>query len=175
MDQQVVRNLSSGGVAVIPTDTIYGLVGNALNLQTVERIYKIKGRSPEKPFIILISDMAQLNLFGITPTDELNTYWPGPVSIILPCDNEKFRYLHRGTGSLAFRLPAKDDLRQLLSKTGPLVAPSANPEGEQPAATVAEAKAYFGRLVDGYQGASKLIGAPSRLIKITNGEVEVLR
>jgi len=148
--------LRQGGVVIMPTDTIYGIVGLALNRETVERIYKIKKRAPEKPCIILIGDKKELEKFSINLSLEqekvLEKYWLSadgaegsePTSIIFDCPDDKFEYLHRGTKTLAFRLPAQAELRELLRQTGPLIAPSANPEGLPPALDTAKAKEYFG-------------------------------
>lgn len=170
--------LKKGGIAVIPTDTLYGIVVSALNRAAVENLYTIKKRDPQKPYIILISSLEDLELFGIklSPSEEsiVSEYWPGPVSIILECDNEEFAYLHRGKHSLAFRMPAKDSLRELLKYTGPLVAPSANPEGQPPAKTIDQAVAYFGDSVAEHV-AGEITDRPSKIIKLTDGEVEILR
>jgi L-threonylcarbamoyladenylate synthase len=129
--------------------------------------------------IILIGKISDLKLFGINIKGKtakiLKKFWPGPVSIILPCRNQKFQYLHRGTESLAFRLPKKADLLKLLQKTGPLVAPSANIEGEKPAQNLDEAQKYFGTYIDFYVDGGELEGKPSELIKISNNKVEILR
>ena len=171
--------LNSGGIGVIPTDTIYGLVGQALNPDTVEQLYKVRQRKPDKPFIILISQLKDLELFDIQPDEKtraiLGKVWPGKVSIVLPCRSDKFSYLHRGTNTLAFRLPDKKDLIEILKTTEPLVAPSANPEGLEPAHTIEEAKKYFGEEVDFYVDGGRLDSPPSTLIKIVDGEIEVLR
>ena len=161
------------------TDTIYGIVGLALKKEVVENIYKLRERNPSKPMIILIGSIRDLGFFGIKidkiTQKILEKFWPGKVSIILPCPSKKFIYLHRGTRSLAFRLPDKPDLIEILGKTGPLVAPSANPEGEPPAKTVEEAKKYFGQKVDFYLDEGELTSLPSTLIAIENGEVIVKR
>jgi L-threonylcarbamoyladenylate synthase len=171
--------LSNGGVGVLPTDTIYGIVGSALNPRTVARIYKLRRRNLKKPMIILIGSLGDLRLFGITPDRAtlkiLKKFWPGNVSIILPCKIKRFLYLHRGTKALAFRLPKPIWLCQLLQKTGPLVAPSANWEGKLPARTIGEAKKYFGKEVDFYVDAGLMNSTPSMLIKIEKGKVIVLR
>jgi L-threonylcarbamoyladenylate synthase len=171
-------SLKSGHIGVIATDTIYGIVGQALNQQTVKRIYNVKKRTPTKPFIILISDLSDLNLFGVTISKNIEVaasrYWPGPVSIILDCPNQRFEYLHRGTSTLAFRMPAKQDLRDILKITGPLVAPSANPEGLTPASTIDEAEGYFGNQVDFYTEGI-VNSKPSKIIKITGDTKEIIR
>jgi L-threonylcarbamoyladenylate synthase len=172
--------LRGGGICVIPTDTIYGVVGQALDQGTVDRLYAVKRRAPDKPLIILIASIEDLARFGVSlgPFERatLASLWPGKVSVILPCDEERFAYLHRGMNSLAFRLPKDEWLRKMLERTGPLVAPSANPEGLPPAETVEEAKVYFGETVDWYLDAGRRIGgAPSTLVSIADGKPVVLR
>ena len=121
----------------------------------------------------MIADVSDLALFSV-PINEvtnqlINQYWPGPVSIII--------------GGQAFRLPADEKLRDLLRQTGPLVAPSANPEGLPPATTIEEAKKYFsaeggsasGGGVDWYEDGGTIVGKPSKLIEIKDGTVRVLR
>lgn len=177
--EDLINILKNGGVGVLPTDTQYGLVALALNQKAVERIYQLKKRSPNKPFIILISSIDALKLFEITLDDFSSKYlaeiWPNPISVVLPCLSKKFAYLHRETNSLAFRIPDKQDLLDILQKTGPLIAPSSNPEGLTAAKTIKEAKKYFGDTVDFYEDGGKLDAAPSTLIKIENKKIHILR
>ncbi|MEK7195490.1 MAG: L-threonylcarbamoyladenylate synthase [Patescibacteria group bacterium] len=173
------KTLIKGGIGVIPTDTIYGIVGSVLSLAAVKRIYRLRRRNPKKPMIILIGSLAQLRLFGIYVSlrDKkiIKRLWPGKVSIVFPCKRKNLSHLHRGTGTLAFRLPARKNLRDLLIGVGPLVAPSANIEGKPPANTTGEARKYFGNKVDFYIDAGKLISPPSTLVTIKNGKIIVLR
>ena len=177
--EKVIQTLLDGGIGILPTDTLYGVVANAHRKGAVERIYTLKGRDENKPFIILISDVADLSHFGIKITKQnkafLDLVWPGPVSVILPCTLKKYVYLHRGTQSLAFRLPKNASLRALLAETGPLVAPSANPQGKTPAYTLAEAKKYFAKDVDFYVSGGRKEGKPSRIVSLVSGEPVVLR
>lgn len=171
--------LRQGGVGVIPTDTIYGIVGAASEKKTVERIYKLRRRNSEKPFIILISAIADLKKFGV----KLDKYhqaflkeaWPGPISVILSAPDKKLAYLHRGKKSLALRLPSEPALCALIKKTGPLVAPSANWEGERPARTIKEAQKFFGPDVEFYMDAGRIVSKASTLIDFTGKEPVVLR
>lgn len=176
---KAIPTIVGGDIAVIPTDTIYGIVAQATNPSAVQKIYDVKQRNPSKPFIILISSLDDLKLFEIplskTVNDLLDTYWPGPVSIILDCPNPQFEYLHRGTDALAFRLPQNEKIRQLIKVTGPLVAPSANPEGLPTATNISEAKAYFdGRITCYIEG--DVNTNPSKIIRITgDGSEEIIR
>ncbi|MFA7208843.1 MAG: L-threonylcarbamoyladenylate synthase [Parcubacteria group bacterium] len=173
---EIIKN---GGVGVLPTDTVYGLVASALQPASVERIYRLRKRNPDKPMIILISSLEDLKLFDIKLDEEskkiLMTFWPGQVSAILPCPSEKFVYLHRGQDSLAFRWPDKKDLLELLRKTGPLVAPSANQEGKEAAKTIAEAWKCFGEKADFYVDGGLLDSPPSTLVAIENGKLAIKR
>jgi L-threonylcarbamoyladenylate synthase len=164
----------------MPTDTIYGIVGSALSVPTINRIYTLRKRNPEKPSIILIGDAKELEKFSVVLSseqeDRVKTYWPGPTSIILDCPGTEFSYLHRGTKTLAFRMPVKQELRDLLIKTGPLIAPSANPEGLTPAQNISDAQNYFGENVDLYIDGGILVGKPSKIIKLhKDGTVNILR
>lgn len=173
-------SLRAGAVAVIPTDTLYGLVALATDKEAVERVYALKKRTPTKPCIILISSIDELQIFGVSVDEDrlrvLNKYWPGPVSIILPCDKTTPEYLHRGTYTLAFRLPSDAGVLALVAASGPLIAPSANPEGLPPATTIDEAKAYFGDAVDVYiDGGVRSSKSSTLLIVDEAGEVTVVR
>lgn len=166
-------------IGVILTDTIYGLVGSALSEEVVERVYEIKKRNLKKPLVVLISSIDDLkNIFEVNLNEQclkiLKEFWPGKVSVVLPCS--KFSYLHRGLNSLAFRVPQKKELRELLKKTGPLFATSANKEGEAPATSIKEAKKYFGKEVDFYVDGGLPSKEPSLIVRLKNeNELEVLR
>ena len=150
----IVPILLSGGIGIFPTDTIYGMIGSAFKKETVERIYKLRKRELKKPMIVLISSANDLRMFGIDLNAKQKSViaklWPGKISIAFDCKSKKLNYLHRGTFSLAFRIPKDENLVKILKKTGPLVATSANIAGEKPAQTIDEAKKYFENKVDFY-------------------------
>ena len=175
-----IKTIQNGGVAVMPTDTLYGIVGKALQESVIERIYSIKQRKPDKPCIILIGNIKELKNFSVilssAQESELKKYWPGPISIILDCYNDSLKYLHRGTRTLAFRLPINASLRKLLMATGPLNAPSANLEGLPPAQNIKQAQEYFGDLVDLYIGEGEISGPASKVLRLhKGGSVSILR
>jgi L-threonylcarbamoyladenylate synthase len=179
-DEKLREVLKSGAVAVMPTDTIYGIVGSALKRETIKKIYDLKKRAPEKPFIILIGNLNDIEKFSIELSYDLRktlaSYWPSPISIVIDCPNDEFEYLHRGTNTLAFRMPKEESLLLLLSEVGPLVAPSANTEGMPPAEDIEQAKSYFGDGVSHYLDRGKIIGKASKLIKLNkDNSIDILR
>jgi len=177
--KKAIQILQNGGVGVLPTDTLYGVVGSAFSKKAVSKIYKLKKRNPKKPPIILISSVSDLLLFKVKVDAKLKKMltrlWPGKVSVILPCRLKKYTYLHRGTKTLAFRVPASIEVRKLLKKTGPLIAPSANPEGKKPAVSINQARKYFDDAADFYVGGGKRSLKPSTLIAIRNNKIQLIR
>lgn len=170
--KEIIETIKVGGIGVIPTDTMYGIVGSALNKKTVERIYTVRERNKTKPLIILISSIKDLKNFGVkgVPEKFLKTLWPNKITVILPSPTKKFEYLHRGQGKLGFRIPDDKNLILLLKKTGPLVAPSANLEGEKPSKSIKEAQKYFGANVDFYVDKGNLPIKPSTIIEVVGNE-----
>ena len=173
---ELSKTLLRGGIAIMLTDTIYGIVGRADNEATVERIYEAKQRTPSKSPIVLIGDISQMfDAYSDDIARHFAEYWPGSNSLILPSTHAP-EWITRGNNSVAYRLPGDENLRALLRVTGPLIAPSANPEGEPPATTIAEAKAYFGDTVDHYEdGGHCATAAPSSLYDMRSGSAVKIR
>jgi len=168
-DANLIKVLQNDGVAVMPTDTLYGIVGKVQNEDVVNRIYSIRKRNPDKPCIILIGDSKELEKFSITLSEEQKKViknFSVPTSFILDCSDEKFTYLHHDTKTLAFRIPTSSELRDLLIKTGPLIAPSANLEALHPSENILEAKKYFGDSVDLYVDGGIIKSKASKIIKL---------
>ncbi len=171
--------LKEGKIIVAKTDTLYGILADALNERAVEKIYEIKGRKKDKPYIVLIPDIRYLKLFDAEISDkEKKLLKKKGITVIIPLkEPEKFRYLHRGKNELAFRIPEDKELIDLMEdiKT-PLVAPSANPEGKPPAKNIKEAVNYFGEMVDMYIDGGEISSEkPSTIVKVENGEIKVIR
>lgn len=175
--QDVTKLLCSGAIGVIRTDTLYGLVCRAADQVAVERIYAIKGRDDTKSPIVLVSNINQL--FDRPSAEErvvIESVWPGPVSVIIH-STQAPEWIRRQNDSVAYRMPANDALCALLEKTGPLIAPSANPQSQPPALSIEEAMNYFGSFVDFYvEGGIVESSMPSKLLRIdSKGNIERLR
>lgn len=176
-DPELSRILLSGGIGVLRTDTLYGVVASAANEAAVERVFALKGRDDNKSPIVLIANKSQL-FDAVDSASEkiLSNVWPGPVSVIIPAVHAP-DWIQRGNQSVAYRLPDDSRLQQLLTSTGPLIAPSANPQGQPPAMTIQEAIKYFGDSVDFYVDGGQVHNATaSQLLQVQpNGGVKRLR
>jgi L-threonylcarbamoyladenylate synthase len=152
-------------------------VADSTNEAAVRRIYELKGRDDDKSPIVLISEISQIFDELIPEHKAYVTHaWPAPVSVIIP-SRQAPTWIRRGNDSVAYRMPADDDLRRLIDQTGPLIAPSANPQGMQPAMNIREAKYYFGDNVDFYVDGGKVEDPrPSQIMKFeSDGEVTRIR
>lgn len=173
-DSQLVAAIKAGQVGVLPTDTIYGLVGSAANQAAVARLYGLKSRE-HKPGTVIAADIDQLVGLGVPRRylKAVEQFWPNPISIEIP---HHIDYLSQQTGRQAFRIPKDPKVQALLKQTGPLITTSANPPGEPPANNLAEAQRYFGDQVDFYVDGGNLSNRPpSTIIRIIDDEIEIIR
>lgn len=175
--QMAQKILLQGGVGIMATDTVYGLIARADNPEAVKRLYALKHRE-RKPGTIIAASLQQLVDLGVEQKylDRVKQWWPNPLSIVIPTGPSLF-YLHQGLDSLPFRIPKDEKLRQILEQTGPLATSSANHPGEPTSSTIQQAWDYFGTNVDFYIDGGDLSGrVPSTIIRVTgDGKIETLR
>jgi L-threonylcarbamoyladenylate synthase len=178
----VSRLLRDGGVAIIPTDTVYGLAASIYQEGAVERVYAIKKRGVEKRVPILLATAADLPLLVEDIPHAawilISLYWPGPLTLVLPADNMVPRWMLAGGRTVAVRVPFGQSCLQLLQSVGePLVGTSANVAGQIPALTAAQAQVQLGSLVDAVlvDDDAPLQGAVSTVVEVTDAGVIVHR
>ncbi len=127
--------IKRGGIVAIPTETVYGLAGNALDGAVTDKIYAAKGRPSDNPLIVHISDISQwAPLVKEIPESALalaSEYWPGPLTVILPKSEIVPDKVSGGLSTVAVRMPSDKVARRIIEKSGvPLAAPSANTSGK---------------------------------------------
>lgn len=168
--------LQPAAVAVIPTDTVYGVVARAQDEAAVQRLYALKHRE-QKPGTVIAANLTQLEQLGFKHRylKAVEQYWPGAVSVIIPLSDPALTYLHQGKCALAVRIPNNPELQELLFATGPLMTSSANDPGKPTATTIQQAQAYFGDKVDVYVDGGAIENPPSTIIRIIDDAVEVVR
>ncbi|MDR1969764.1 MAG: tRNA (guanosine(46)-N7)-methyltransferase TrmB [Candidatus Nomurabacteria bacterium] len=185
MTNEVIETLARGDLVVMRSDTIYGIFASALDKQAVEKLHKIRKRSQENGFIVLIDSVktaAQMVEINDTMQKKLAAIWraDSATSVILPAIGLKEKWLADTCETeprICFRVPNDKELRKLLIKTGPLVAPSANLPSKPPASNIAEARAYFGDTIDLYiDGGKPHDTTPSRVITFDdNYDIKTIR
>lgn len=126
--------LEKGELVAVPTETVYGLAGNALNADAVARIFETKKRPSFDPLILHTDTIEKVRQFVVDIPEPLNilaeTFWPGPLTLLLPRKKIIPDLVTSGLDTVAVRIPSHNLIRSLLSILDfPLAAPSANPFG----------------------------------------------
>lgn len=176
---EVVRG---GGVIAFPTETFYGLGVNPFNVQAVQRLYDLKGRSPQtSPILVLIRSRHELQalISEITPAAErlMQACWPGPLTLVFRAGGAVPSVLTAGTGTIGVRLSAYPDVQRVLDVIGgPLTGTSANRAGQPPATTAEEVERAFGVDVDLIvNGGPTPGGLPSTVVDTTVSPPRLIR
>jgi len=179
------RALGAGEVAIIPTDTVYGLACAAQDAGALERLYALKGRSADKPAAVLFTGvdaaLGALPELGPRTRRAFAALLPGPVTLLVDDPEGRFALAGRGgTGTVGVRVPALEGvLAPLGSLTRPVAQSSANHSGGPDAAELAEVPADIRRGCAVELDAGPLPGTPSTVLDLrgleATGDYEVLR
>ena len=174
--------LRVGGLVGFPTETVYGLGANALNDLAVAKIYEAKGRPSFNPLIVHVATVKEALALGEFSADALklaHTFWPGPLTLVVPrrADCKISLLASAGLPSIALRVPGHPLALQLLRKIGlPLVAPSANPSGRISPTTAQHVRDGLGDKVDYVlDGGACAVGVESTIISFLDEGPRLLR
>lgn len=182
--QKALAVLRKGGVVVFPTDTVYGLLCDATNEQTVDKLCRVKERPAGKAISIFVSDFEMARQYvELTPDIEptLHTMLPGPYTVILPSKHRVVRALESEKGTLGIRIPQDERVVELVRAFGkPVTATSANLASRPPHYSIESFEKQIGvhrrGLVDLVVDGGKLpYRKPSTVVDFTTGDIQVLR
>jgi len=166
--------LRTGALVAFPTETVYGLGGDATNGTAVAGIYAAKGRPSFNPLIVHVGSVDEAKRYAIWngAADILATFWPGPLTLVLPLRTPSplASLTTAGLQTVALRIPAHPAARALLSTFGgPLAAPSANLSGRiSPTTTAHVARGMSGRIAAILDGGPCAVGLESTIVGLTD-------
>lgn len=173
--------LKDGGLVAFPTETVYGLGGDALNPDSSKKIYAAKGRPSDNPLIVHISNMEALKpIVKEIPEDAVRLaekFWPGPLTMIFNKTDMVPLETTGGLNTVAVRMPSNPIARALIdAEGGYIAAPSANLSG-RPSPTVAKfvIEDMDGRIDMIIDGGSSDVGLESTIVDFTEGKPIILR
>lgn len=180
--EEAAEIIKSGGLVGMPTETVYGLAGNALDGAAVAKIYEAKGRPSFNPLIVHVASARQAEEVAVM-SDQVRevaaAFWPGPLTIVLPRkDDSKISELATaGLDTVAVRVPNHKVARELLNAAGvPIVAPSANKSTTISPTTPAHVADSLGEGVDMILAAGACdVGLESTVLDLSGGVPVVLR
>lgn len=130
------KHLAAGEIALLSTDTLPGLSGDPANPQAVKKIQELKKRSENKPFLLLVGDLAaaqELTVFSPLALAIAKEFWPGPLTLVLPRKKGILPKFFPNEKTLAIRVPAHKSLLNFLNNywLQPLISTSANLAGTE--------------------------------------------
>lgn len=177
--------LARGALVAMPTETVYGLAGDARNPQAVAAIYQAKGRPSFNPLIVHVPDLATAERYAVfdAPARALAAaFWPGALTLVLPLrpDAGIAGLVTAGLDTVAIRVPAHPAAQALLRRfDGPLAAPSANPSGRISPTTAAHVAdpdtGLGGRIAAVLDAGACAVGVESTILGWVAGRPRLLR
>jgi L-threonylcarbamoyladenylate synthase len=179
--EQAVKEIQSGGVVMIPTDTLYGLAVDPRNRNAIERLFTVKGRAPSNAVAMICADLEQVEReFGLLSdlAKELSRlFWPGPLTMVIDGNNLMKKNGISLDGSVGVRVPSHPVARALAHAVGhPITATSANRSGERAPQAVTEASKTILESVGLILDAGELIGGlPSTIVDVRTKPVRLVR
>lgn len=173
--------LRAGGVVAYPTETYYGLAVDPFNPAALARLFTLKGRSPDKPVLLIIDNSSQLSglVSEIPPvfTIPMQQFWPGPLTLVFPGAVSLPEMLTGYRGTIGVRVSSHPVARELVRAFGlPVTATSANLSGYPPAITAGGVREQLGGKVDAViDGGETPGGLGSTLLDCCEGKLRLLR
>lgn len=177
----IVGKLRKGSVGVFPTDTVYGIGCDALNLQALEKLYNIKHRSSNKPICILVSNIDMVKKFtkSINNIEQklMEHFWPGDLTIIFNKSSLAPDLLTSGLDTVGIRMPNNKVCLDIITKLGnPIAMSSANISNELPDSNIKNLLRDFDNKVSFIINSGDLkAGTPSTIVKVENNNIKLIR
>jgi len=173
--------IQAGGIVVYPTETLYGIGGNALDARAIQRVRSVKKRKDHKPILVIVPTIeAVAPLVREIPAAAevlMKTFWPGALTLVFKASETVPPELMEGSSTIGVRVPSSPLCIKLLILAGvPITSTSANISGEQPQRSIKEIKTALASGVDLYlDGGTLPESKPSTVVDVSDGLPRVLR
>ena len=178
--EKICEVINNGGLVITPTDTIYGIMADAINEDAVRRVYDVKKRGYNKPLIVLMDSFEMVEQY----TEELSEmekklmhkFWPGLVTFILKKNDKISNLITSGNDTVGVRIPDNNDLLEIIRcLKRPVVSTSANIT-ETPVITCIEMlEADIVNSVDYIEDGGLIENESSTIIKVNEKDIKILR
>ncbi|MDD5561035.1 MAG: L-threonylcarbamoyladenylate synthase [Candidatus Omnitrophica bacterium] len=169
---QAAKVIADGGLVVIPTETVYGIAANALDKNTLDKLYEIKKRSKDKPFALLIADKIKVDELAsdipVAAYKLMHKFWPGPLTILLKAPSG---------GKVGLRMPDDQVALKIVERSAvPVACPSANISGSAAPVNFAEAIKDMNGLVElALDAGEAKIGMESTIVDLSVEPLKITR
>ena len=177
--EKAAKLIRDGNVVALPTETVYGLAADALNIVAVQKIFDLKKRPADNPLIVHVANTDQsFTLADIESNDFFRLteeFWPGPLTLVLPKKPQVLDIITAGLGTVAVRMPDHPKMLSVIENTGPVAAPSANRSGKPSPTRPEHVEDDFGEEFPIVDGGSCSVGIESTVLDISGDTPVILR
>jgi len=179
--EEAVRSLSSGGVVVFPTDTLYGLGADVFSLAALQRIFSIKGRRADLALPVLVAGLDQVEAVAQPMSAQAQRlaerFWPGPLTLVMRRSPDLPGLVTGGADTVAVRMPGHPVPLELARRLGrPITGTSANRSGQPDLLDLSALENQLGNLVDHIiQTGPVPAGTASTIVNVTGDTPQLLR
>ena len=180
MENDIIKTLKDGKLVIMPTDTIYGIIGDATNEDVINKVYEVKERPHDKPLLILVSNLSMLHeLVTEIPKETekiINKFWPGPLTILFKKSSKVSDALTANSALVAIRMPKDKRLLNIMNHLNrPLISTSANISSHNAITNPNQLEEKMKEKIDLIVDEGTVNNEASTLITIVNGKIEILR
>ena len=177
---KIVEIINSSGLVISPTDTVYGIMGDALNKESIKNVYNVKHRDYKKPLILLMSSIDMIKEYTLDISeDEMNLmkkFYPGCMTLLLKRNSKVDGMICNNGEYVGVRIPDNKDLLSIIEKLGrPVFSTSCNISGNDVVRSVDEIDEEIISKVDYIYDGGYIDSVSSTVVRIDNGEVVILR
>lgn len=177
---KIVEEIKKGNLVITPTDTIYGILADATNINAIEKVFECKNRSKHKPLILIVDSMNMLQEYtkniSFLEKEIIEKYFPGKLTILLHKNSKVNDEITGGSELVGIRIPDNKDLIEIIRRVGnPLISTSANISGEKIITNPKEIEPRLLENISYIEDEGTINSEPSSLIKIEDNEIKVLR
>ena len=178
--QRIVKEIENGNLVITPTDTVYGIMAKALDLNVIRKVFEAKQRAKNKSLIVLVNGEEMLSKvaknISLVHKELMNKYWPGKLTIIFDKNDDVPSELTGGLNTIAVRYPKHKELLEILKIVNePLISTSANISNSDTITNTSmldpELKKYIAYISDG----GEVVAASSTIVTVIDNKVKILR
>lgn len=177
---RLVEVINNGNIAVVPTDTVYGIIGDATNIDVIHKVYEVKKRDYSKPLILMVSSIDMLEKYVLEVNDIekklIDRYWPGKLTILFKKNNNVDDLITSGSNLVGIRYPDNKELNELMDKLNkPLISTSCNISSKEVITSIDMLEEDISKHVSYVYDGGILSDTSSTIVRVNGGKIEIIR